>query len=284
VTIIIILLGFELAVLIPLGLALLPKTTTTRHISIDARRFAYTPGRVTVNKDDIIILRFSTSDVTHGFHLDGYPIELIARKGVTFRKNTWQAEKGHLKRDWDRVATVKFTASRTGKFVFRCTETCGNLHPFMTGELIVKPNTPYHFFISLSIWVIFAVGVWFRFKNVADAGGLKRINLLETFPWLKRLVMRRSFQFWFLVLNFIVFYIFILSSLWGSPVGSVVVRSEGHYSAIGGKIVVPDVPAAGAGRMDLPQKSDGGQIFQKAFSQIASSLSRPPKRLAPKTA
>ena len=152
--IIIILLGFELAVLVPLGLALLPKTTTTRHISIDARRFGYSPARLNVNKGDLILLRFSTSDVTHGFHLDGYPIELVARKGVTFQRNTLLEEKGHLKTDWNRVSTVKFTASRSGKFIYRCTETCGNLHPFMTGELIVKPNTPYHFFISLSIWVV----------------------------------------------------------------------------------------------------------------------------------
>jgi len=215
-----ILLSFELAVLIPLGIAQVPKTTTTRHISIDARRFGYRPGRIIVNKGDIIILRFSTSDVTHGFHLDGYPVELIARKGVTFRRNTWQEEKGHLKTDWNRVSTVKLVASRSGKFIFRCTETCGNLHPFMTGELIVKPNTPYHFFISLSLWVVFAAAVWFRFKNADGSGGFKRINILEIFPPLKRLVLRRSFQFWFLSANFIVFYLFILSSLWGSPVGN----------------------------------------------------------------
>ena len=218
--IIIILLGFELAVLIPLSIALVPKKSTTRHISIDARRFGYTPGRIIVNKGDILILRFSTSDVSHGFHLDGYPIELIARKGVTFRRNTLQEEKGHLKTDWDRVSAVKFVASRSGKFIFRCTETCGNLHPFMTGELIVKPNTPYHFFISLSLWVVFAIGVRRRFINSAGSSGFKRINLLEVFPWIKRLVMRRSFQFWFLLPNFIVFYLFILSSLWGSPVGN----------------------------------------------------------------
>jgi heme/copper-type cytochrome/quinol oxidase subunit 2 len=218
--IILILLGFELAVLIPLGIALMPKTTATRHISIDARRFGYSPARIKVNKGDLILLRFSTSDVTHGFHLDGYPIELIARKGVTFRRDTLQEKKGHLKTDWNRVSTIKFVASRSGKFIYRCTETCGNLHPFMTGELIVRPNTPHHFFISLSIWVVFATSVWFRFKNPADPGGFKRINLMDTFPWLKSLVRRRSFQFWFLLPNFIIFYLFILSSLWGSPVGN----------------------------------------------------------------
>jgi len=119
----------------------------------------------------------------------------IARKGVTFQKDLWKAEKGHLKTDWNRVSTVKFIARRSGKFIFRCTETCGNLHPFMTGELVVRPNTPHHFFMSLSIWVVFALFVWVRFKGPESFKGFKRINILEISPWLKKLVTLRGFQF-----------------------------------------------------------------------------------------
>ena len=217
---ILILFSLELAVLVPLGIALLPKTSTTRHIDITARRFGYTPARIIVNKGDPVSLRFYSADVTHGLQLDGFTIHLIARKGVTFRRSVRHDDKGQLKTDWQRVSSVRFVAHRPGKFVFRCTEICGNLHPFMTGELIVRPNLPYHLFLSLSIWVVFAVFVWARFKNTEVSGNFKRINLLEKFPGLKRLVMQRSFQFWFLILNFIVFYLFILSSLWGSPVGN----------------------------------------------------------------
>ncbi len=217
---ILILFSLELAVLVPLGIALLPKTAQTRHIDINARRFGYSPARIVVGKGDPVSLRFYSTDVTHGFQLDGYPVNLIARKGVTFQRNIRQGDDGHQKIDWQRVSSVRFVANRTGKFIFRCTETCGNLHPFMTGELIVRPNMAYHFFISLSLWVVFTIFVWARFKSPMDSGHIYRINLLERFPWLKKLVMYRSFQFWFLVLNFIVFYLFILSSLWGSPVGN----------------------------------------------------------------
>ena len=217
---ILILFGFELAVLVPLGIALMSRTARTHHIDISARRFGYTPARIVVNKGDPVNLRFYTEDVTHGFQLDGHPIDLIARKGVTFKRNVRQDSEGHLKADWQRISSVMFVAQRAGKFIFRCTETCGNLHPFMTGELIVRPNTPYHFFIALSIWVVFAIFIWVRYKGPLGAGNVKRINLLETFPWLKRLVMQRGFQFWFIVINFSVFYLFILSSLWGSPVGN----------------------------------------------------------------
>ncbi len=217
---ILIIFGFELAVLVPLGFALLPRTTRTHHIDINARRFGYTPVRITVNKGDPVNLRFYTEDVTHGFQLDGYPIDLIARKGVTFKQNVRQDSEGHLKADWQRVSSVMFVANRAGKFIFRCTETCGNLHPFMTGELIVRPNTPYHLFIALSVWLVFAIFVWVRYKGPLGTRKPGRINLLEKFPRLKQLVMQRSFQFWFIVVNFIVFYLFILSSLWGSPVGN----------------------------------------------------------------
>jgi len=217
---ILILFSLELAVLVPLGIAQLPKTNKTRHVDINARRFGYTPARIIVNKGNPVSLRFYSTDVTHGFRLDGYAIDLIARKGVTFQRHVSHDGKGHLKNDWQRISSVRFVANRTGKFIFRCTETCGNLHPFMTGELIVRPNTPYHFFLALSIWVVFSTFVLMRYKNPPDPGGSKRINILEVLPWLKRLVMLRSFQFWFLLLNFIVFYLFILSSLWGSPVGN----------------------------------------------------------------
>jgi hypothetical protein len=217
---ILILFSLELAVLVPLGIALLPITAQTQHIDINARRFGYSPARIVVSKGDPVSLRFYSTDVTHGFQLDGYPVNLIARKGVTFQRHIRQGDGGHQKIDWQQVSSVRFVANRTGKFIFRCTETCGNLHPFMTGELIVRPNMAYHFFISLSLWVVFTTFVWARFKNPVDSGHIYRINLLEKLPWLKKLVMYRSFQFWFLVLNFIVFYLFILSSLWGSPVGN----------------------------------------------------------------
>ena len=134
-----ILFSFELALLIPLGISLLPVKATPRHIAIDARRFGYFPARIVVNKGDTVILQFSTSDVSHGLQLDGYPIELIARKGTTFRKHGWMPATDHLHTNWSRVSSVKFRAQRSGKFIFRCTETCGNLHPFMSGELIVRP-------------------------------------------------------------------------------------------------------------------------------------------------
>lgn len=66
----------------------------------------------------------------------------------------------------------------------------------------------------------FSLFVWIRFKAPSSTGNIKRTNILETFPWLKRLVRVRGLQFFIVAPNFIIFYLFILSSLWGSPVGN----------------------------------------------------------------
>jgi polyferredoxin len=168
----------------------------------------------------LIVLKPTSLDATHGFLLDGHPIEFIMRKGAAFLKYTWEDEDGKLQADWDRVSEVEFVADKAGKFTFRCTQTCGNLHPFMTGELIVRPNAPYYLFISLSIWLVFSLLVYFRTDSGSIFSGFQRINLLEKFPWLKKIFKLRSFQFLIILPNFVVFYLFMLSSLWGSPVGN----------------------------------------------------------------
>jgi ferredoxin len=215
-----ILFSFELAVIIPLAIAMMPHATRTRYISINARKYGYSPARIIVNKGDTIVLNFSTLDVTHGFSLDGYPIELMARKGMMFQKYAPMDDAMHHMNAWNRVSTVKFVARQGGKFVFRCTAICGNLHPFMTGELVVRPNTPYHLFVGLSLWLVFSIFVLFLRYTPSRFEGFQRRNLLEVFPWLKTLVKLRSFQFLIILPNFIIFYLFILSSLWGSPVGN----------------------------------------------------------------
>ncbi len=142
------------------------------------------------------------------------------RKGATFLKYTWEDDDGNLQSDWDRVSEVEFTADQAGKFTFRCTQTCGNLHPFMTGELIVRPNNLYYLFISLSIWLVFSLLFYIRSDTGSGFSGFRRINLLEKWPWLAKIFKLRSFQFLVILPNFIVFYLFIVSSLMGSPVGN----------------------------------------------------------------
>jgi len=208
------------AVVIPLSYQFFPAKPKTHTISLEAKKYGYSPSRIIVNKGDTVVLKPSSVDVTHGFLLDGHPVEFKTRKGVTLLKYVWEDDNGKPQADWDRVSEVEFVAEKPGKFVFRCNQTCGNLHPFMTGELIVKPNTPYYLFIALSAWMVFSLLLYFRTDSGIGFSGFRRINILEALPWLKKIVRLRSFQFLVILPNFIVFYLFIISSLLGSPVGN----------------------------------------------------------------
>ncbi len=210
------------AVAVPLVLTGVPRQPRTHIIPLTAEKYGYSPGRIVVRQGDTVVIKPTSLDVTHGFFLDGYPIEVIIKQqGVAYLKYEWEDDDGKTQSDWDKVSEVTFVAERAGKFTFRCHRTCGNLHPFMTGELIVQPNTAYHLFMALSVWLTFSMLLWFHTPPAprsARRGG--RINLLDRFPLFKRMVLTRSFQFWVIFPNFVVFYLFILSSLWGSPVGN----------------------------------------------------------------
>jgi heme/copper-type cytochrome/quinol oxidase subunit 2 len=216
----IILISLAMAVAIPLSFQFIPLKNRSHTISLEAEKYSYTPSKIVVNKGDTIVLKPTSADVTHGFLLDGYPLEFIMRSGAAFLKYTWEGENGKLQADWDRVSEVEFVADKAGKFTYRCTQTCGNLHPFMTGELIVKPNTHYYLIISLSIWLVLSMLFFFRADPGSDGTGFRRINILQSLPWLNKILRMRSFQFLVILPNFIVFYLFIISSLWGSPVGN----------------------------------------------------------------
>jgi len=123
-----------------MGLAVSPApggTPAVREIELISQAFHYDPlqpgeahtrhtwgGRVEVRWGERVILHLRAVDTTHGFYLDGYGINRIVQPG--------------------QEVIVEFIAIRPGKFRFRCSETCGPLHPFMIGELVVAPNLPFY--------------------------------------------------------------------------------------------------------------------------------------------
>lgn len=131
------LLPFAALALIVLTIPFPPAASpTTQEINIDATQFAFTPGRVEVNRGDRVVITLTASDVAHGFHLDGYGIERRVAPGV--------------------AQQIEFVADQPGKFRYRCSVSCGSLHPFMIGELVVDPNTP--FWRAVALVVIAVVG------------------------------------------------------------------------------------------------------------------------------
>ncbi len=108
-----------------------------RTIEITASKYAYDPAVIRVNRGDVLRLRLQSRDVVHGFYLEGYDVDARVVPQAPFvelrRPSTPDAQ-------LERAEEIVVVANRSGKFRFRCSHTCGFMHPFMQGELIVEPN------------------------------------------------------------------------------------------------------------------------------------------------
>ncbi len=172
-----------------------------RKLHFKAKQYSYDPHRVVVNRGDTLQISLESEDVTHGFYLEGYDFDAYVRAQFPYfwlKKNPGDTESvseqaGHMHddesdveededEDWDdeeeeeeesdyiTVTDYKIVANRTGKFRYRCSVTCGTMHPFMQGELIVKPNNEYALGIGLSLGIFISMLVGF-------APGRKRNHL-----------------------------------------------------------------------------------------------------------
>ena len=75
---------------------------------------------IEVFKDDLVVLKLRSSDVTHGFSLKAFGVYVA--KGIKPGKTVY----------------VSFKADKPGTYIFMCSIFCGDIHPHMNGTLIVK--------------------------------------------------------------------------------------------------------------------------------------------------
>lgn len=124
-----------------------------RSFTITARKYGYDPPVLRVNRGDRLRIRLVAADVTHGFYLEGYDLDAKARpENPTFWLRRPSAEgTANAGAEYQEVQEIEFVASRAGKFHYRCSITCGYMHPFMQGELIVSPNYLYSASVGLSL-------------------------------------------------------------------------------------------------------------------------------------
>jgi plastocyanin len=119
-----------------------------RFFTISARQYAYSPAVIKVNRGDRVHIRLVSEDVIHGFFLEAYDIDAKIDPART------DFEVRHPSRPEEepvRTREIVFTADRVGKFRYRCSHTCGYLHPFMLGEFIVEPNYPYRAAVGATV-------------------------------------------------------------------------------------------------------------------------------------
>lgn len=127
-----------------------------RTITVKARQYAFEPPVIRVNRGDRITLRLVSKDVTHGFYLEGHDIDArIVPESPVFKVR--HPSRGE---NYKTVDHVRFVAGAEGKYRYRCSITCGSMHPFMQGELIVGPNRAYPASVGLSVGLVLATLTW----------------------------------------------------------------------------------------------------------------------------
>jgi heme/copper-type cytochrome/quinol oxidase subunit 2 len=114
----------------------------SRQVTMTADQFAFDPPVLRVNRGDRVLLTLQATDVVHGFYLDGYGIEARVEPGISQQ--------------------VEFVADRVGKYRYRCSVSCGTLHPFMIGELVVNPNLTFARAVGLTLVILAATLFYLR--------------------------------------------------------------------------------------------------------------------------
>ena len=133
-------------------------------LTISARKYAFEPSVIRVNKGDRVSINLITKDVTHGFYMEGYDIDAKVRPGDSSEYSTLLLRHPSKNDEFQEVDRIEFTANKTGKFRYRCSVTCGYMHPFMLGELVVAPNYPFWGGIGLAVGVTISAMILFGLK------------------------------------------------------------------------------------------------------------------------
>ena len=96
----------------------MPLDAPVKRMSITAKQFEFTPEILQVKQGTHIILEIESLDVTHGFKIEKYGI------------NVTIPEK--------RKVTVEFYAREAGTYPFKCSHFCGVGHLGMKGKIVIE--------------------------------------------------------------------------------------------------------------------------------------------------
>ena len=88
-----------------------------RIVTIEAKKFTYEPGNITLKLNEPVIFRMTTLDIVMGFSVPDFKVRATIIPGQT--------------------AELAFTPNRVGEFPFLCDVFCGSGHENMEGMLRV---------------------------------------------------------------------------------------------------------------------------------------------------
>ncbi len=177
-------------------------------VDITARQFEFSPAEIRVQQGEVVRINLSADDVTHGWYLEGYDLNLEDKP-----------------RD-KQVDTVEFVADKAGRFTYHCSTTCGPMHPFMSGTLIVEPRSTLPAALGLNMIVGLGSLLYVTRRGRpsrpgdAPAAAGSGTSLTERWPWLKRLLRWRWFQYMTMVPGLLGFAVVLYAGFFGTSVGN----------------------------------------------------------------
>lgn len=108
-----------LAALVALGPSPLEAQGQAREFTISGSQFAFGPARIEVQKDDLVKITFTASDMAHSFIIDN-PYRIAKRAGA------------------GQTVVFEFRADQAGTFPFYCNLTQDDRCRQMKGALVVR--------------------------------------------------------------------------------------------------------------------------------------------------
>jgi len=188
-----------------------------RRFDIRATQYAYDPARIVVAQGDEVRIRLASRDVVHGFFMEGQDLDAFVYPGrLLFNLRRTSQGPAYVP-----VEEMVFRADRFGKYRYRCSVTCGTLHPFMQGELIVEPNYPYRVGMGAAVGILLAgLLLMFTAKGGPAPASTRRLDLVRAVPLVGWILRRRWLQFAFMLPGLAFLVLFVIAGFWGSPIGN----------------------------------------------------------------
>jgi cytochrome c oxidase subunit II len=104
--------------LVAMAAAGLGARAAERVISVNARKFVFTPNEIALTRGEPVTFELTTQDVFMGFSVPDFHVRSDIVPG--------------------KVTRLAFTPDRAGTFTFLCDVFCGDGHESMSGKLVVS--------------------------------------------------------------------------------------------------------------------------------------------------
>ena len=197
---------------------------STRKIHIEAFRYGTSPAIIRANRDDQLILTFSTRDTGHSFFLQDYRIDAKispASETVEVRNPLQPTEPpSYVREIYLKAGLTGLWGSLVSISRFRCHVYCGPMHGFEQGDLVIRPN----WLLAGSLGLLLAIIIigWLRVKGETHETktiSQPLIDLNKRFVLLDRLLKWRPLQFTCTLPVLAGLMVMVLAGLFGTKVG-----------------------------------------------------------------